>query len=217
MKLEDFRQGLTDFWDSVSEGWQHLRRSASSALTGFKPGANTNLPAKSEVDDMFYIPSGTWSMLGGNLFEDDKRIVVTLEVPGMERQDLDVEVQDDVLTVKGEKRFEPRDLGRPLPGAAMRLWQLPAHGAAAGCRRQRPGARHLYERRAAHRVAEGGAGSAAPGECAGSMTARPAGSLMPAPAMTFSICSDPGQAPVFYSLCRRRFALSIDASPMQSI
>ncbi|WP_194721078.1 Hsp20/alpha crystallin family protein [Noviherbaspirillum malthae] len=106
MKLDELRQGLTSFWDSVAEGWQHLRRSASSALTGFKPGSNTNMPQKTQVDDAFYIPSGTWSMLGGDLFEDENRVVVRLEVPGMDKNDLDIGVQDGALVVHGEKRFE---------------------------------------------------------------------------------------------------------------
>lgn len=106
MKLEDIKGSLLSFWDSVADGWQHLRQSASSALTGFKPGEQTNLPAKADVDDMFYIPSGSWSMLGGNLFEDDKRVVVTLEVPGLDKQAIDIEVQANILSVSGEKRFE---------------------------------------------------------------------------------------------------------------
>ncbi|HZW13752.1 MAG TPA: Hsp20/alpha crystallin family protein [Noviherbaspirillum sp.] len=106
MKLEDIREGLSSFWDSVAEGWQHLRQSASSAITGFKPSAQTNLPAKSDIDDAFFIPSHGWSMLGGNLFEDEQRVVVRLEVPGLDKNDLDIEVQDNTLIVRGEKRFE---------------------------------------------------------------------------------------------------------------
>ena len=45
-------------------------------------------------------------MLGGDVFEDDKRVVVRVEVPGMDKKDLDIEVQGDVLVVRGEKRFE---------------------------------------------------------------------------------------------------------------
>lgn len=109
MKLEEIRQGISSFWDSVAEGWQHLRQSASSAITGFKPSAQTNMPAKSEVDDAFFIPSTGWAMLGGDLFEDDKRVVVRLEVPGLDKNDLDIEVEDDTLVVRGEKRFERED------------------------------------------------------------------------------------------------------------
>lgn len=106
MALEGIRHGLSSFWDSVAEGWQHLRQSASTALTGFKPSAQTNLPVRNEVDDAFYLPAGSWAMVGGDVFEDDKRIVVRLEVPGMDKNDMDVEVQGDTLVVRGEKRFE---------------------------------------------------------------------------------------------------------------
>lgn len=106
MKFDELKQGFASFWDSVAEGWQHLRRTASSALTGFRPSDQTNLPAKAEVDDAFFLPSIGWSMLGGDLFEDENRVVVRLEVPGMDKNDLDVEVEGGVLVVRGEKRFQ---------------------------------------------------------------------------------------------------------------
>ena len=106
MAMEGIKEGLSSFWDSVAEGWQHMRQAASSAITGFKPSAQTNLPAKGEIDDAFFIPSMGWSMLGGDLFEDDKRLVARLEVPGLDKNDLDIEVQGNNLIVRGEKRFE---------------------------------------------------------------------------------------------------------------
>lgn len=109
MNIDEIKQSLSTLWDSVAEGWQHLRQSASGALTGFKSGQTTNLPSKGEVDDIFFMPSGGWSMLGGDVFEDDKRLVVRLEIPGMDKQDLDIEVKDDMLVVRGEKRFERED------------------------------------------------------------------------------------------------------------
>lgn len=109
MKFDELKQGLSSFWDSVAEGWQHLRRSASTAITRFKPSAQTNMPAQRDIDDAFHIPSMGWSMLGGDVFEDDRRVVVRLEVPGIDKNDLDVEVQGDTLVVQGEKRFERED------------------------------------------------------------------------------------------------------------
>jgi HSP20 family protein len=106
MKLEEIKEGFSNFWDSVAEGWQRLRVSAASAMTRFKPGKDTGLPTKGEVDDEFYLPSQGWSLLGGDVFEDDKRVVVRLEVPGMDKKDLEIEVQGDALVVRGEKRFE---------------------------------------------------------------------------------------------------------------
>jgi HSP20 family protein len=48
----------------------------------------------------------TWALLAGEVFEDERRVVVHLEIPGLEARDLDLEVRDDVLVVRGEKRFE---------------------------------------------------------------------------------------------------------------
>lgn len=106
MKFEGFKEGLSTFWDSVSEGWQHMRQAAAGAITSFRPSAQTNMPAKQDVDDAFFIPSTGWSMLGGDVFEDENRLVVRLEVPGLDKNDLDIEVEGSTLFVRGEKRFE---------------------------------------------------------------------------------------------------------------
>ncbi len=41
-----------------------------------------------------------------DIYEDAKKIVLKLEVPGMEEKDLDVRVENNSLTVKGERKFE---------------------------------------------------------------------------------------------------------------
>lgn len=106
MKLDSVRESVGSFWNSLAEGWQHLRQSAASALTHFKPGSQSTMPSAGEVDDAGYLPSRGWAMLGGDVFEDAERLVVKLEVPGMEKQDFVIEVIDDVLVVTGEKRFQ---------------------------------------------------------------------------------------------------------------
>ena len=105
-KLEGIKQGFTSLWESVADGWQRMRQSAAGALTRFRPTEQANVPAKAEVDDDFYLPSHGWSMLGGDVFEDERRLVVRLEVPGMDKDEFDIEVLDDALVVSGEKRFE---------------------------------------------------------------------------------------------------------------
>lgn len=103
MKLKESVESL---WENLTEGWRHLARTAAGALTRFKAGEKTDLPAKSEVDDGNWLPSLGWGMLGGDVYEDDKRLVVRLEVPGMEKEDMQVEVVGDALVVSGEKRFQ---------------------------------------------------------------------------------------------------------------
>jgi len=106
MKKDDIKNGFGSLWDTVTEGWSRLRESASTALTRFKPDARSNLPARQDIDDGGYLPSHAWAMIGGDVFEDDKRLVVRLEVPGMEKKDFEIEVSGDQLVVRGEKRFE---------------------------------------------------------------------------------------------------------------
>ena len=41
-----------------------------------------------------------------DIYEDAQKVLLKLEVPGMEEKDLDVRVENNMLTVKGERRFE---------------------------------------------------------------------------------------------------------------
>lgn len=105
MKIEDIKQGLGSFWDGVAGGWRHLLQSASTALTRFKPGERTNLPSTRNVSDDSFLSSVGWAVLGGDVFEDDERLIVRLEVPGLDKQDLQIELVGDSIVVSGEKRF----------------------------------------------------------------------------------------------------------------
>ena len=109
MKLDQLKESVGSLWDSLADGWRQLMHSAAGALTRFKAGDKTNLPAEAEVDDQSWLANRGWAMLGGDVFEDDKRLVVRLEVPGMEKEDLDIQVTDDALVVSGEKRFQKED------------------------------------------------------------------------------------------------------------
>jgi HSP20 family protein len=44
-----------------------------------------------------------------DVYEDEKKITIKLEVPGMEEKDLDVSVEKNTLTVKGERKFEKEE------------------------------------------------------------------------------------------------------------
>jgi HSP20 family protein len=41
-----------------------------------------------------------------DIYEDPKKVVLKLEVPGIEEKDLDVRVENNTLTVRGERKFE---------------------------------------------------------------------------------------------------------------
>ncbi len=44
-----------------------------------------------------------------DIYEDAQRVVLKLEVPGIEEKDLDVRVENHTLTVKGERKFESEE------------------------------------------------------------------------------------------------------------
>ena len=46
-----------------------------------------------------------------DVVETDDAVEVTAELPGLERKDVEISVEDDVLTIRGEKRLELRDDG----------------------------------------------------------------------------------------------------------
>ena len=41
-----------------------------------------------------------------DIYEKDDAIVISAELPGMEEKDIDVEVNEGVLTIRGEKKFD---------------------------------------------------------------------------------------------------------------
>ena len=44
-----------------------------------------------------------------DIYEDAQKVVLKLEVPGIEEKDLDVRVENHTLTVKGERKFEKEE------------------------------------------------------------------------------------------------------------
>ena len=44
-----------------------------------------------------------------DIYEDPQKVVLKLEVPGVDQKDLDVRVENQTLTVKGERKFEAEE------------------------------------------------------------------------------------------------------------
>ncbi len=99
--LEDLRGGIARFWDSVAEGWRHLISRASGALTRFHPSKPDERGGVLEV-----VRSSEWGLLAADLFDDSEKVVVRLEAPGMELEDFDLCIHDEMLIVRGEKRYQ---------------------------------------------------------------------------------------------------------------
>ena len=83
-----------------------------------RPELNVFGPLQREVDrlfDEFARGFGTLAVAGnGNLMpsmdisETDKEFVITAELPGLERKDVEISLEDNVLTIRGEKKSETK-------------------------------------------------------------------------------------------------------------
>ena len=100
---EQLKQGAGHAWESLSEGWRELSARASGALTRFRAGAAPDIQAGH--DDDAFVP-GRWAFMAADVFDDDDRVVVRIEAPGMRREDFDIDLDGDMLTVRGEKRYD---------------------------------------------------------------------------------------------------------------
>src|ERR1700750_2114884 len=63
--------------------------------------------------------------------ETDKAIEVSAEMPGLERKDVEISIEDDTLTIRGEKKVEEEQKDKNVQhsertyGVFMRVLQLP--------------------------------------------------------------------------------------------
>jgi HSP20 family protein len=100
---EQLKQGADQAWESLSEGWRELSARASGALTRFRPAP---APDTSSTRHAGPLPFGGWAFMAADVFDDDDKVIVRIEAPGMRREDFNVELSGDVLTVWGEKQFD---------------------------------------------------------------------------------------------------------------
>jgi HSP20 family protein len=100
--LQQVREGLTKAWDTITIGWRELRELAGDALTRFNP--RTTRADSSTADDRIGARAARWGLLAAEVTDTDNTVEVALEVPGLEPNDFEVEVHDDMLVVRGEKK-----------------------------------------------------------------------------------------------------------------
>lgn len=100
--LEQLRDGLNKAWESVTVGWRDIVDRAGEALTRFHPTSSD-----SEVqtrEDHIAHRSARWGLLAAELRLSDEAVEVSLEVPGMQPTDFEIQVTEDVLVIRGEKK-----------------------------------------------------------------------------------------------------------------
>ena len=67
---------------------------------------SSNLPRISGQEEM----STGWSP-SVDIFESENTLVLEAELPGMKREDFELSIENNVITLRGERRFEKKDEG----------------------------------------------------------------------------------------------------------
>ncbi|MCU6433543.1 Hsp20/alpha crystallin family protein [Undibacterium sp. Jales W-56] len=111
---EQLKQGADQAWESLAEGWRELSARASGALTRFWPAPSSGPVSHSDTPpprNEDPLPFGGWAFMASDVFDDDDKVIVRIEAPGMRREDFNIELQGNTLTVWGEKRSD-REVSR---------------------------------------------------------------------------------------------------------
>jgi HSP20 family protein len=89
--VESNNQETSRAWQWLLNGWHALRDRAASAVTYFTPQREQEKT------------SLRWGVLATDITEQKKAVVVELELPGIDRDSLSVQVHNDHLIVSGER------------------------------------------------------------------------------------------------------------------
>ncbi len=88
-------------WDPTNDWQQRASGLFQNIFTGFDSGDELFLPSLGGIGIRSEVLSPRF-----DLSETDDAFEVTAELPGMEEKDIDVSVENGILTVKGEKKEE---------------------------------------------------------------------------------------------------------------
>ena len=97
--MSTLRQNIDRAWAQVQAGWNNLVSKASNALTHFvhKDGE------ESAENRELLRSTPEWGLLAAEVYESGEDVTVRLEIPGMDADQFDIEVDDRILTVSGHK------------------------------------------------------------------------------------------------------------------
>ncbi|WP_456373393.1 Hsp20/alpha crystallin family protein [Thiolapillus sp.] len=94
--LQQIKSGMSQAWDTLVDGWQQYYRRAANALTRFRHG-------DTEDERELARRSSGWGVLAAEVYDDDDKVVVRVEAPGMNAEDFDIEVVENYLVIRGQK------------------------------------------------------------------------------------------------------------------
>ena len=101
--MDPIRNVIERAWESLTEGWRELLTRSSGALTRFGTSVR-----KVEATPDF----PNWSLLAAETWETAQTVVIRVEIPGMKKEDLDINLLGNALRIRGEKHSGADQAGR---------------------------------------------------------------------------------------------------------
>ncbi len=102
--MDPLKSFIERAWERLSEGWRELLSRSNGALTHF----GTETGRKDESPQEF----PHWSLLAAETWETAQSVVIRVEIPGMNQDDLAIDIHGNVLRIRGEKRLGAGEQGR---------------------------------------------------------------------------------------------------------
>lgn len=93
----ELERGISRAWDSLTEGWREMLSRSSGALTHYVRAAKRE---QGDGDEDF----PNWALLAAESWETAKNVIVRLELPGVNKEDIDVSIHGSTVRIRGEKR-----------------------------------------------------------------------------------------------------------------
>ena len=87
--------------DGLSEGWRELLSRSNASLTHFTRSKDEG---NISVTTSNLLPR--WGLLAGELEETGDDVLVRVELPGLNKEDCEITVDENMLCVRGQRRFE---------------------------------------------------------------------------------------------------------------
>ena len=104
-------------WSAVRQLRDDMNRAFGQALTGTDDGSN--------------VVTSRW-MPAVDIQEEDKRFVISADVPGVDPEQIEITMENGVLTIKGERKLETEEEGEKgyrrverMHGTFYRRFSLP--------------------------------------------------------------------------------------------
>jgi len=117
---------------ATSDVWMAFRGELDHLFDRFSGGFETYaLKPFAELEGLWSKNFNGFAPLVVDVAETDKNYAITAELPGVDEKDVEVSVQDGVLTVRGEKREEKEEktshryMSERRYGAFQRMFGLP--------------------------------------------------------------------------------------------